>query len=79
MFWGFAYNFTDFHLIHMDEFIDSLLRDERACDIILPRIQVRELYNSYKIKSHESPSPFIINTIYFNCNGKSFSLVKVFS
>jgi len=24
----------------MDEYIDELLRDERACDIILPRIQV---------------------------------------
>lgn len=31
---------TEFYLIHMDEFIDSLLRDERVCDIILPRIQV---------------------------------------
>ena len=26
----------------MDEFIDSLLREERACDVILPRIQVTE-------------------------------------
>lgn len=25
----------------MDEFIDELLREERACDVILPRIQVR--------------------------------------
>lgn len=24
----------------MDEFIDELLREERACDVILPRIQV---------------------------------------
>ena len=24
----------------MDEFIDELLREDRACDIILPRIQV---------------------------------------
>ena len=30
-----------FELIHMDEFIDTLLRDERSCDIILPRIQKR--------------------------------------
>ncbi|KAJ1530531.1 hypothetical protein ONE63_005420 [Megalurothrips usitatus] len=28
-------------LLHMDEFIDSLLRDERVCDVILPRIQKR--------------------------------------
>lgn len=28
-------------LAHMDEFIDSLLRDERVCDVILPRIQKR--------------------------------------
>jgi len=27
----------------MDEYIDELLREERACDIILPRIQVRLL------------------------------------
>ena len=25
----------------MDEFIDELLREERSCDIILPRIQVK--------------------------------------
>ena len=31
-----------FELSHMDEFIDSLLREERACDVILPRIQVTE-------------------------------------
>lgn len=30
-----------FELIHMDEFIDILLRDERCCDVILPRIQKR--------------------------------------
>ena len=28
-------------LSHMDEFIDELLREDRACDVILPRIQVR--------------------------------------
>ena len=26
----------------MDEFIDELLREDRACDVILPRIQVRQ-------------------------------------
>ncbi|CAL1674961.1 unnamed protein product [Lasius platythorax] len=30
-----------FELVHMDEFIDNLLRDERSCDVILPRIQKR--------------------------------------
>lgn len=32
-----------FELINMDEFIDSLLRDERVCDVILPRIQSRHV------------------------------------
>ncbi|XP_063983065.1 pre-mRNA-splicing factor 38A [Diachasmimorpha longicaudata] len=32
-----------FELIHMDEFIDHLLREERSCDIILPRIQKRHV------------------------------------
>lgn len=32
-----------FELIHMDEFIDHLLREERCCDVILPRIQKRHV------------------------------------
>lgn len=32
-----------YELIHMDEYIDELLRDERSCDIILPRIQKRHV------------------------------------
>lgn len=32
-----------FEAIHMDEFIDELLRDERVCDVILPRIQKRHV------------------------------------
>lgn len=32
-----------FELVHMDEFIDELLREERLCDIILPRIQKRHV------------------------------------
>nr|KAG5710317.1 hypothetical protein BaRGS_009033 [Batillaria attramentaria] len=32
-----------FELIHMDEYIDQLLREERAFDIILPRIQKRNV------------------------------------
>lgn len=30
-----------FDLIHMDEFIDELLRNDRVCDVILPRVQKR--------------------------------------
>ena len=29
----------------MDEFIDELLREDRACDVILPRIQVTHYSN----------------------------------
>uniref|UniRef100_A0A914XRH9 Pre-mRNA-splicing factor 38 n=1 Tax=Plectus sambesii TaxID=2011161 RepID=A0A914XRH9_9BILA len=31
-----------FELLHMDEFIDQLLREERLCDIQLPRLQKRQ-------------------------------------
>lgn len=30
-----------YEIVHVDEFIDELLREERLCDIILPRIQKR--------------------------------------
>lgn len=32
-----------FEIVHMDEFIDELLREERVCDVILPRIQKRHI------------------------------------
>jgi len=32
-----------FEVVHMDEFIDDLLREERVCDVILPRIQKRHV------------------------------------
>ncbi|XP_026497771.1 pre-mRNA-splicing factor 38 [Vanessa tameamea] len=32
-----------FELVHMDEYIDELLREERLCDVILPRIQKRHI------------------------------------
>lgn len=32
-----------FELIHMDEFIDELLIEERVCDVILPRVQKRHV------------------------------------
>ncbi|KAH9524202.1 Pre-mRNA-splicing factor 38A [Bulinus truncatus] len=38
-----------FHIIHMDEFIDELLREERICDIILPRIQKRNVLEETNI------------------------------
>ncbi|KAK9875363.1 hypothetical protein WA026_007761 [Henosepilachna vigintioctopunctata] len=34
---------AQFEMIHMDEFIDELLREERVCDVILPRIQKRHI------------------------------------
>ncbi|CAG9761845.1 unnamed protein product [Ceutorhynchus assimilis] len=34
---------AQFELVHMDELIDELLREERVCDVILPRIQKRHL------------------------------------
>uniref|UniRef100_A0A8C4WYU4 Pre-mRNA-splicing factor 38B n=1 Tax=Eptatretus burgeri TaxID=7764 RepID=A0A8C4WYU4_EPTBU len=33
----------EFDILHVDEFIDELLHEERACDIILPRIQKRHV------------------------------------
>nr|CAG4638746.1 EOG090X0DXI [Cyclestheria hislopi] len=32
-----------FELIHMDEFIDNILREERYCDVIFPRLQKRHV------------------------------------
>ena len=37
---NFHYAPLEFFVTHMDEFIDELLREERVCDILLPRIQV---------------------------------------
>lgn len=34
---------AQFELVHMDEFIDELLRDERVSDVILPRVQKRHV------------------------------------
>ncbi|CAG9837917.1 unnamed protein product [Diabrotica balteata] len=34
---------SQFEIVHMDEFIDELLREERVCDVIVPRIQKRAL------------------------------------
>lgn len=42
---------SEFELMHVDEFIDELLHSERVCDIILPRLQVRD-------KGLISESPF---------------------
>ena len=35
---------TELVLTHVDEFIDELLHSDRACDVILPRIQVRNVH-----------------------------------
>lgn len=32
-----------YHLTHMDEFIDELLRNERVCDVMLPRLIARHV------------------------------------
>jgi pre-mRNA-splicing factor 38A len=32
-----------FEIIHMDEFVDRLLRDEHFCDVTLPRISKRHV------------------------------------
>ena len=32
---------VEFEVIHVDEYIDELLREERCCDVIMPRIQVK--------------------------------------
>ena len=44
----------EFELLHVDEFIDELLRDDRVCDIILPRIQKR-----YLLEQNEQLEPRI--------------------
>ncbi|XP_074602626.1 pre-mRNA-splicing factor 38A-like [Brevipalpus obovatus] len=43
-------------IIHMDEFIDMLLREERVFDVILPRIQPRRVHESVgELMPYESP------------------------
>ena len=32
-----------YHLLHMDEFVIQLLREERVCDVQLPRLQKRHV------------------------------------
>lgn len=36
--------FAGFELIHVDEFVDELLMEERHSDIILPRLTVTEYF-----------------------------------
>ncbi|KAI6218632.1 Pre-mRNA-splicing factor 38 [Aphelenchoides fujianensis] len=44
-----------FELLHMDEFIDHLLRNENYCDIQLPRLQKRQaLEDTDQLKLYES-------------------------
>ena len=35
-----SFSSPDFELVHVDEFVDELLHNDRVCDVILPRIQV---------------------------------------
>ena len=42
---------SEFELMHVDEFIDELLHSERVCDIILPRLQVRDKGHTHTIHS----------------------------
>mmetsp|Transcript_18200 Transcript_18200/g.47459 ORF Transcript_18200/g.47459 Transcript_18200/m.47459 type:complete len:408 (-) Transcript_18200:342-1565(-) len=42
-----------FELIHVDEFVDELLTEERACDIILPRITTR-----YELEMNDELEPY---------------------
>jgi len=53
-------------IIHVDEFIDELLRNERSCDIILPRIQVSNWYML-------SQARMTMSSKYGYCTVKNFS------
>ncbi|NWT81442.1 PR38A factor, partial [Lanius ludovicianus] len=44
----------EFELMHVDEFIDKLLHEERVCDIILPRLQKR-----YVLEGAEQLEPHV--------------------
>ena len=45
----------EFTIVHMDEFIDELLHEDRVCDIILPRIIKRYvLEENEELKPRES-------------------------
>ena len=37
---SFLFSISELELVHVDEFVDELLHDDRVCDVILPRIQV---------------------------------------
>ncbi|KAK9760998.1 hypothetical protein K7432_014452 [Basidiobolus ranarum] len=48
-------------LIHMDEFIDQLLHEDRVCDIILPRLLKREvLETNGDLKPRISPLEYLL-------------------
>ena len=53
----------------MDEFIDELLREDRACDVILPRIQVH---------THHLPDECISTKLRIAVNHVCFHLVTQF-
>lgn len=53
-----------FELVHMDEFIDELLRDERSCDVILPRVQKRHVLEENNEIGSSSKVPLQYRIIY---------------
>ena len=54
-------------IIHVDEFIDELLREERLCDVILPRIQVTIEQKYYYTFTQCSASHNVIQYDQDNC------------
>ena len=50
---------SEFELMHVDEFIDELLHSERVCDIILPRLQVRDKGHTYTVHNNVCKGFFI--------------------
>eukprot|EP00834_Sanchytrium_tribonematis_P000331 NODE_6_length_70510_cov_1.054395.p36 type:complete len:247 gc:universal NODE_6_length_70510_cov_1.054395:57573-56833(-) len=53
---------SEFQIIHMDEFIDKLLNEERVCSIILPRIMKRAvLEDIYGLPLYVSPISKLLN------------------
>lgn len=49
-----------YELVHVDEYIDELLRDERSCDIILPRIQKRHVLEENNELGKNTTSIFVL-------------------
>ncbi len=69
--------FAELELLHIDEFVDELLNQDRVCDVILPRIQKRcdfcvfasICYNKGMIQHCNSEALFMLmrNVIHVLC------------